>query len=104
MSAERARAQGYIYVATNPAMPGLVKIGRTDNCPSRRMTELHSTGVPEPFKLVFVAAVPDSALAERNVHTVLMDCRVHRGREFFRVSVVDAMRKLTAAIGPHQID
>ena len=41
----------YVYVLTNPAMPGLVKIGRTDSSdPTTRVTQLYPTGVPVPFE------------------------------------------------------
>ena len=42
-----------VYVLTNPAMPGIVKIGMTEREDvQRRMTELYSTGVPLPFECV----------------------------------------------------
>ena len=44
-------AIGYIYFASNPAMPGFLKIGRTDGAPTKRLGELRSTGVPTPFVL-----------------------------------------------------
>ena len=40
-----------VYVLTNPAMPGLVKIGMTDRDDvQRRMSDLYTTGVPLPFE------------------------------------------------------
>ena len=45
-----------VYVLTNPAMPGMVKIGMTDRPDvQRRMSELYSTGVPLPFECVIAA-------------------------------------------------
>jgi hypothetical protein len=39
--------RGYIYVLTNPNMPGLVKIGYTQRLPRERANELsRATGVP----------------------------------------------------------
>ena len=39
--------EGYVYVLTNEAMPGLVKIGRTTaNDPQTRVSNLYTTGVP----------------------------------------------------------
>ena len=39
-----------VYVLTNPAMPGLVKIGRTDQDDANtRIAQLYTTGVPVPF-------------------------------------------------------
>ena len=41
-----------VYVLTNPAMPGLVKIGRTaGEDAGARIAQLYTTGVPVPFTL-----------------------------------------------------
>ena len=41
---------GIVYVLTNPAMEGLVKIGKTSRSAlENRMGALYSTGVPFPF-------------------------------------------------------
>ena len=41
-----------VYVLTNQAMPGIVKIGMTERDDvQRRMNELYSTGVPLPFRV-----------------------------------------------------
>lgn len=46
-----------IYVLTNDAMPGLIKIGRTSGeSVERRVAELsRATGVPLPFKVACCA-------------------------------------------------
>ena len=42
--------EGWVYILTNEAMPGLVKIGYTMNDPAIRAEELSSdTGVPLPI-------------------------------------------------------
>ena len=83
---------GIIYVLTNPSMPGLIKIGRTDReLPIERMSELFSTGVPEPFECVGAYEVQDSREVERIVHTTLNQYRVSPRREFFRVPPQDAI-------------
>ena len=39
-----------VYILTNEAMPGLIKIGYTDNTIEKRMKELsRHSGVPLPF-------------------------------------------------------
>lgn len=45
---------GYVYILSNPSMPGLLKIGMTRFDPTRRVQELSSaTGVPTQFQLIY---------------------------------------------------
>ena len=47
-----------VYVLTNPAMPGIVKIGMTDKLEVQpRMRDLYTTGVPLPFDCVIAIEV-----------------------------------------------
>ena len=41
--------EGSVYVLTNPAMPNMVKIGKTTRDVELRLADLYSTGVPLPF-------------------------------------------------------
>lgn len=84
--------EGYVYVLTNPAMLGLVKIGRSERHLSHRLAELsRATGVPEPFVLEYWERVVDCAAAERIIHARLSPVQVS-GREFFRMSLPSALR------------
>src|SRR5690606_32879169 len=85
---------GYVYVLTNPAMPGLVKIGRTTRSPEERMLELTSaTGVPIPFQLVYEVRVADCYAAESLVHAVLEErgVRVSSSREVYAITPSEAV-------------
>ena len=53
--------QGIVYILTNEAMPGYVKIGRTDGDLASRVRQPDSTGVPLPFEVFYAARVRDSA-------------------------------------------
>lgn len=82
---------GYIYILSNPCMPGVVKIGRTERDPKERISELSSaTGVPAPFVLEYSAFVLDLEMAEKELHLVFNDARVNDNREFFHLSVEQA--------------
>ena len=82
---------GYIYILSNPYMPGIVKIGRTERDPNERISELsNATGVPAPFVLEYSAFVPDLEMAEKEIHVVLSRNRVDDNREFFKLSVEQA--------------
>lgn len=55
---------GYLYVATNAFMPGLVKAGRTQTSVDDRLRSLYSTGVPCPFIAEKTRFFVDCAAAE----------------------------------------
>ncbi len=82
--------QGFVYVLSNPSMPGLVKIGRTEHDPSERVSELSGeTGIPTPFKLEFSYFSADIEDLEQILHARLAPHRVSPNREFFRLPVAD---------------
>ena len=77
-----------VYVLTNPAMPGLVKIGMTNNDDlQRRMRDLYSTGVPLPFECVVAREIRDKEAAdiEKALHTAFGPNRINASREFFEL-------------------
>ena len=75
-----------VYVLTNPAMPGLVKIGKTTQEEvDMRMKQLFSTGVPVPFECAFACRVPDSTAVEKALHHAFGQLRINPTREFFRI-------------------
>lgn len=74
-----------IYVLTNEAMHGLVKIGLTQNL-EQRIRELSTpTGVPLPFECHYAAEVPDHVKVEGLLHQLFSEHRVNPRREFFRI-------------------
>ncbi|WP_220385717.1 GIY-YIG nuclease family protein, partial [Klebsiella pneumoniae] len=49
---QQFRMEGWVYVLSNPCMPGIYKVGMTTTSPEVRARELSSaTGVPAPFKI-----------------------------------------------------
>ena len=84
---------GYIYVLTNSAMPGIVKIGRTERDPIDRARELRTTGVPVHFRLAQSWLVDDCEGAEKDIHRVLAGrgARTLPDREFFEISPDEAI-------------
>jgi hypothetical protein len=91
---------GWVYILTNPAMPGLVKIGLTTRTPTLRAAELSAaTGVPLPYEVAWARAVSDCPTVESAVHRMLDDRRVNGRRESFRCDVATARRVIEAAAG-----
>ena len=89
-----------VYVLTNPAMPGLVKIGKTNQKDiADRMRQLYTTGVPLPFECEYACQVDDCAKVETAFHLAFGNSRINSGREFFQIEPerVIAILKLLAA-------
>ncbi|MDA8619853.1 GIY-YIG nuclease family protein [Luminiphilus sp.] len=82
---KRVGKEGVVYILSNPAMPGLVKVGKTINLQDR-MKSLFSTGVPLPFRCVYAKKVRDCSEVERKLHKGLNSHRENANREFFRIA------------------
>lgn len=76
-----------IYVLTNEAMPGYVKIGRTSTNLEQRIRELNSsTSVPLPFTAFYACTVSDAQFVEHQLHDAFDDNRINPRREFFQIA------------------
>ena len=87
-------SEGIVYVLTNPAMPGMVKIGKTSRAMDARLNELYSTGVPLPFECAYAARVADEGTVERAFHLAFGPYRVNPKREFFSIEPEQAIALL----------
>jgi T5orf172 domain len=86
---------GFVYIPSNSAMPGMVKIGLTRNEAAARAVELsRATGVPTDFELVYDELVNDCRAVERSLHKRFSEYRVNDRREFFRVPIRQAIAAL----------
>ena len=90
----RDRKIGHVYVMLNPAMPGVVKIGRTRGQTKARARQLHSTGVPKEFVVLWQELVHDSDEVEKEIHERFKTSRVNSRREFFEVEPQEAIQTL----------
>lgn len=77
-----------IYVLSNEAMEGLLKIGRTEDL-KERMERLYNTSVPTRFDCVCAIRVDDAKDIEKNLHRAFKHARVRPKREFFRLDAED---------------
>ena len=89
---------GYIYIISNPAMPGsffstkrYLKIGLTIDIRSR-LRSLFNTSVPFPFVVEHLLYVPDRFAYELAIHEQLEKYRVPEDREYFYLSPKKAIR------------
>ena len=68
---------GYLYILSNPQMPGLLKIGLTARTVAARVAELNSaTGVPMPFRVEAVFESSDPSTDEAAIQKRLERHRV----------------------------
>lgn len=83
---------GWVYVLSNPSMPGLIKIGSTERDVFDRASELSaSSGVPAPFEVEAFYDSDDPRSDEATVHVILQDRRASGQREFFKILPDDAL-------------
>jgi hypothetical protein len=93
--------EGIVYVLTNEAMPGIVKIGRTSgDTVERRVAELsRATGVPLPFRVAVARRVHDAVKVEKALHVAFGRERVNPAREFFSIEPFRLIELLNAFPG-----
>lgn len=92
---------GYVYILSNPAMPGILKIGRSIKGGHSRAKEIYrqgGTGVPVPFNLVFEVYSDFCALDEKKIHGNLSSYRINKNREFFKINSFKAIECVLSVV------
>lgn len=85
------KVSGMVYCLTNPAMPGIVKIGiTTREKMDGRLKELFKTNVPVPFKCEFACKVDDCKKVEDALKVAFRPYRFPN-REFFKIEPEQAI-------------
>lgn len=94
---------GFVYILVNPAIPALVKIGRTIGQPELRAREVsRGTGVPAEYVVAWACPVDDCAVVERLIHDRLADHRYRTNREFFELPVAEAIERCSTIAEVHR--
>tara|TARA_A200000113_G_scaffold193210_1_gene182692 strand:+ start:80 stop:670 length:591 start_codon:yes stop_codon:yes gene_type:complete len=88
-----------VYILTNEAMPGIIKIGWTDKSVEERMKELDRTATPLPFTCYYAKRVDEPTFVESRLHQAFDEFRIRDNREFFRMSPDQAKAALEIASG-----
>ena len=89
------RTVGFTYVLSNPAMPGMVKVGYTTALAEDRNKELNSTDVPLPYAVEFGALTSFPEEVKARSYKILDWHRVSKDRTFFQVAphlAIEAVR------------
>ena len=87
---------GFIYILSNPSLPGLLKVGKTSKDPRERVKELSNTSIPTEFVLEYFALVEDFDEVEQGVHRELAPFRHMPDREFFRIDPLGVVSVIRA--------
>ena len=74
-----------IYILTNDAMSGFIKIGKTSAGIEQRIKDLDNTSMPLPFQCFYAAKVYKAEFIEKKIHYIFGEQRVRANREFFSV-------------------
>jgi len=82
----------WVYVLSNPSIPGQLKIGSTSKTPDERAAQVsRGSGVPTDFKVEFAFWCFNALACEREIHNLLKSSRVSKQREFFIVTLHEAV-------------
>ena len=91
-------SQGFIYIMTNPALHGMVKIGYATDVEARRK-QLSTTALPYEYE-VYATYETSGSLEDKKLHKLIdnlnPDLRVSSNREFFIMTPEEAYELLEA--------
>ena len=85
--------ENVLYIITNPAINGWVKVGMT-NQPETRISTLN-TGSPFDYEIAHQLPLT-SGIQDKDLHKTLTNAGIEKRREWFKVAANDALELLTA--------
>ena len=86
---------GKVYILTNDSMPGIIKIGVTEQeTIEERIKSLDNTSVPTPFRFYFAIETKKHKEIEKLIHNAFSDYRIRNNREFFEMDPERAVSAL----------
>ena len=93
----------WVYVLSNPAQPGIFKIGYTSNTPEERARQLsNATGVALPYEVEYAYSCWNGLELEKDIHERLNEYRLRKQREFFQVDLEEA-KEIINEIGENYV-
>ncbi len=82
----------HVYIITNPAFDGWVKVGRATDL-GKRLSSMQ-TGAPTPYAIEYSVKLYD----DRPVHTILDNMGIERSLEWFKCDVETARKAVDEAV------
>ena len=93
----------WVYILSNPTMPGFLKIGYTKKNPDERAKQIsNATGVALPYEVEFAYSCWNGLELEKDIHERLNEYRLSKQREFFQVDL-DEVKEIIGEIGESYI-
>jgi hypothetical protein len=89
--------KGWVYVITNMAMPGLIKVSFSMKDPEIRAIELNHTGTPHPYAVEYDVLVENPHDIEQTIHKQLH--AKQEGKEWFRCTPEEAVAAVKVVVG-----
>lgn len=84
---------GYLYIITNDAFEGWVKVGTTDNLTQR--LHVYQTGDPfRRYKVIYSVAHPEFRQAEKKIREVMKHFALDIKGEWYRIDLNFAKSRL----------
>lgn len=93
--------KGWVYVISNKAMDGIIKVGHSTKDPELRAQELNHTGSPHPYVVEYEMLIEEPYRVEQAVHKVLY--QFLEGKEWFRCTPEQAVAAIKQVAGDKQI-
>jgi hypothetical protein len=85
-------SSGFVYLFTNEAMPGIVKIGFSQTTLRERSKTLETTGVPKKFEIEFAISTLEPQRLEKMLHKHFR--KYHYEKEFFKCDIAILVRDI----------
>lgn len=93
--------KGWVYVITNKAMPGLVKVGYSSKDPELRAREFKHTNNPHPFLVEYELLIDEPYQIEQKTHRLLSAKRERK--EWFKCTPEEAVAAIKQVAGNRAI-
>jgi hypothetical protein len=94
---------GDVYIFSNPCLPGLLKIGMTEDGVEKRRKNASNTSVVDDFVTEHSARVMHPRTVEREIHEALAYARTRGGKEFFRLPIDEAIHVMNRVVASYRV-
>ena len=89
--------KGWLYVISNQAVAGMVRVGATSRDPIAFAASLDKGGLPFPHRVGYEALMPEMELAEKLVAEALTSKAAGKG--WYKCNVAEAVRVIVETVG-----